>query len=271
MSASKTYIVCWDEVFDNTVQIEAELAAGGFSYLIINKSRFLKQDNNWIKAKDTRYYGHFLTALEDFVDKKEHSVFVFHAGDCRWPAMSSYTKKLEDIFKNNLHVGVVAPDQTNDPFTGEGSFIEESALISELAVSTMTNGIFIAVTREIAEIIYKYMTWAINNGVDFYSMTSGWGLDYTYCGVAVYLNKCVYKDTSLTMFHPTGSGYNYKIANDEFNLIIKSFLKFWEVEGYDAKTMGRIFDLFMEKVQHKSEFQLKLEDLYLNADSKPIF
>ena len=271
MSASKTYIVSWDEVFNNTTQIEAELIAGGFSYLVINKSKFLAQNDNWTKAKDTRYYGHFLTALEDFVDKKEHSIFIFHAGDCVWKEMSEYTKKLENIFKENPSTGVVAPDQTNDPFTGPGSFIAKSELIPDLAVSTMTNGIFVALSRDIAEIIYKYMNWALGKNINFYNMTSGWGLDYTYCGVAVYLNKCVYKDTSLTMAHPTGSGYNYAIADKEFRSVVGSFLEFWDNEGHDSKTLEKIFNLFIEKVQHGTKFQLSVEDLYLNAKSKLAF
>jgi hypothetical protein len=271
MLKSKTYVVSWDEVLDNTIQIEKELVAGEFDYQIINKSRLRTESPNWIKAKDTRYYGHFFTALEDFMSSPQHSIFIFNAGDARWPEISAYTKRLEQLFNDNPNAGVISPNQTNDPFTGSGSFIAKSEIVPGLAISTMTNGIYVALTREIAEIMYRYIKRALSKNVDLYKMTSGWGLDYAYCGVAVYLNKAVYKDTSLTMIHPTGSGYNYTIADGEFRLVIKSFLEFWEAEGRNPNTLQEIFNFFINKVEKKNTFQLSVEDLYLNAKSKLTF
>ena len=271
MSESKTYVVCWDEVLDNTIQIENGLIAGEFDYQIINKSKLITDDPNWVKAKDTRYYGHFFTALEDFISSPQHSIFIFNAGDARWPEISAYTKRLEQLFSDNPSAGVISPNQTNDPFTGSGSFVASSSSIPGLDLSTLTNGIFVALSRDIAEITYEYMTWASSNQVYFYSMTSGWGLDYVYCAASTYMNKYVYKDTTVTMNHPTGSGYNYWVAENEWNLITKSFIKFWKEKGYDPVMIENLFKLYIKKVDQKDRFNLKAEELYLNAKSELSF
>lgn len=271
MSTSKTYIVSWDEVFDNTIQIEASLVSGGFSYLVINKSKLLSQDVNWVRAKNTRYYGHFFMALEDFVSNPQHSIFIFNAGDARWGEILSYTKRLEQLFSNNPNAGVISPNQTNDPFTGVGSFVANSSIAPGLDLSTLTNGIFVALTRDIAEITYKYMSWAILKNVNFYSMTSGWGLDYVYCAVSTYINKYVYKDTTVTMHHPTGSGYNYETAETEWHSITKSFVEFWKESGNNYVMIENMYKLFIQKVDQKEKFNLSAKELYLNAKSELVF
>lgn len=271
MLSSKTYVVCWDEVLDNTIEIENQLLEGGFDYQIINKSRLRIENPRWIKAKDTRYYGHFFMALEDFMSSPQHSIFIFNAGDPRWPEIASYTKRLEQIFSNNPNAGVVSPNQTNDPFTGSGSFVAHSSTIPGLDLSTLTNGIFVALSRDIAKITYEYMTWAMSNSVYFYSMTSGWGLDYVYCAASTYISKYVYKDTTVTMHHPTGSGYNYWVAENEWHLITKSFVNFWKEKGHDFVMIEDLFKLYIQKVDGKDRFNLKAEELYLNAKSELAF
>jgi hypothetical protein len=271
MLSSKTYIVSWDEVIDNTTQIETELIAGGFDYQVINKSRLLTKDARWVRAKNTRYYGHFFTALEDFISSPRHSIFIFNAGDARWPEISKYTKRLEQLFSDNPNTGVISPNQTNDPFTGIGSFVAHSSLIPGLDLSTLTNGIFVALSRDIAKVTYEYMTWAISKDVDFYSMTSGWGLDYAYCAASTYLNKYVYKDTTVTMHHPTGSGYNYWVAENEWHAITKSFVEFWQEKGYDHVMIENLFKLYIQKVDGKDGFNLEAKELYLNAESELTF
>jgi hypothetical protein len=271
LSKSKTYVVCWDEVLDNTVQIENELLSGNFSYTIINKSRLKTNNAAWTPAKNTRYYGHFLTALDDFVASQDHSIFVFNAGDGRWQKMAEYTARIESLFETIPSMGALSPNQTNDPFTGTGSFIAKSTLDPGLALSTVTNGIFIALSRELAEIVHRYMIWALKNNIDFYSMTSGWGLDYVYCAASVYLNRYVYKDTTILMQHPTGSGYNYEVANSESEAITKAFAVFWEQEGKDGDMIRRIFDMFLAKVHKKNTYHLTPKELFVNAKSELIF
>ena len=265
MSASITYVACWDEVFDNTVHIENELIKADCDYLIINKSKLITYSQRWQTAKNTRYYGHFFDALDHFVNKTNNSIFIFNAGDSRWPDISGYTKRIEHLLRLDPLIGVLSPDQTNDPFTGSGSHIKDSTVHPGLYLCTLTNGIFVAMQREIAEITYDYMTWASKNGVDFYSMTSGWGLDYVYSATSYMLDKKVYKDATVKMFHPDGSGYNYDIAAKESKIVMESFIQYWANKRSGSHKVRQLFSIFMRKVHEKDSYTILLKEVYLNG------
>lgn len=261
MSASKTYIVCWDEVFENTLSIEKALVRAELEYLVINKSSMQTLLPNWTKAKDTRYYGHFYTALEDFI-KTENSIFIFNAGDSVWGDIGAYTNRIESIMSEDSHVGVISPDQTNDPFTGAGSYLFASSKHEGLVLSTLTNGILVALSRDVAELMHRYMQSA---SVDFYAMTSGWGLDYAYCAASYYLGKKVYKDTSVLMKHPTGSGYDYGVAAKEAYAVMDSFVEYCPKEKIDGQKIRSLFEVFMTKVHQKDQYAPTLKDVFVNG------
>ncbi len=265
MSASITYVACWDEVFDNTIHIENELVKINRDYLIINKSSFKSDSDKWQTAKNTRYYGHFFDALDHFVNKTQNSIFIFNAGDSRWPDISGYTERIEYLFELDPIIGVLSPDQTNDPFTGSGSHIQDSNVHPGLYLCTVTNGIFLALSREVAEITYDYMKWASENGVDFYAMTSGWGLDYVYAAVSYMLDKKVYKDSSVKMQHPDGSGYNYGIAEKESNIVTESFVRYWSIDRPGGHKVRNLFSAFMRKVNQKDSYTINLKEVYQNG------
>jgi hypothetical protein len=265
VSASITYVACWDEVFDNTIHIENELIKATCDYLIINKSSFRSDSPQWKQANDTRYYGHFFDALKHFVEESKNSIFIFNAGDSRWPDISGYTKRIEDLLESDKSIGVLSPDQTNDPFTGSGSHIQDSKKHPGLYLCTLTNGIFVSMQREIAELTYDYMKWAQGNGVDFYKMTSGWGLDYIYSAASYMLDKKVYKDSTVKMFHPDGSGYNYDVAAKESNIVMESFIQYWANHRSSSHKVRSLFSVFMRKVHEKENYAILLKEVYLNG------
>lgn len=265
MESSVTYVVCWDDVFDNTAYIEDQLTEGGFDYRIINKSSYLTESPNWIKANDTRYYGHFLDAITHFIEKTDKKIFIFNAGDSRWPDIKGYTERLEGLFSKDPLIGVISPDQTNDPFTGSGSHIKDSTQHPGLYLATLTNGIFVAIKRDIAQIMYEYMKWAGSHGVSFYTMTSGWGLDYLYAAATYMFDKKVYKDSKVKMNHPDGSGYNYDIAAKESDIVMKSFIDFWAETRPDSHKVRALFSVFMRKVHEKDSYKVLLKEVYLNG------
>lgn len=265
MSSSITYIACWDEVFDNTIHIENELKKVDCDYLVINKSSFRSDSPNWKTASNTRYYGHFFDALTHFIHDVDNSIFIFNAGDSRWPDISGYTKRIESILESDPIAGVLSPDQTNDPFTGDGSYIRDSVKHPGLYLCTLTNGIFVALQRDIAQITYDYMSWAIKNGIDFYAMTSGWGLDYIYAAASYMLDKKVYKDRTVKMHHPDGSGYNYDIAAKESKIVMESFIQYWETHKTESHKVKDLFSVFMKKVHKRNSYSVLLKEVYLNG------
>lgn len=265
MGTSASYIVSWDRVFDNTIHIEDELIKGGFDYLVINKSSLNSDSPKWQLANDTRYYGHFLDALTHFVEKTDKEIFIFNSGDSRWQDMAGYTARIESIMESDSWIGVLSPDQTNDPFTGAGAFIQDSSVHPGLYLCTLTNGILVAIRRDVAELTLQYMEWALDNGIDFYYMTSGWGLDYVYCAISYLLDKKVYKDGTVMMSHPDGSGYNYTVATVEANSVMDSFVEFWSTKHSGSDKIKELFSVFMRKVHEKDNYKVLLKEVYLNG------
>jgi hypothetical protein len=257
---SKSYVILWDEVFDNGTHIEAELQFGGFDYLVINRSSVTVPFPNWIRGREGRYYSHFFTALEDFV-KTDADIFILNAGDSRWQDIAGYTARIMGFFKKDPDIGIFAPTQTNDPFSGHGSFLAHSTKHPGLDLSAHTNGIFTAMTRDIAEFMLEYY---YASGIDFDTMTSGWGLDSAYCALAIYKNKKIYRDAAVTMFHPTGSHYDYARATDEAFLVMRTFKEFCATKGLDSDVIQQIYDMSIQKVHRRESYNLTIEELYLN-------
>ena len=262
---SKTYIVCWDGALDNCKDINAQLEPSGIDHVFYNVSSYDYESPNWIRSEDIRYYGHFYNSLNDFLstDKK---VFIFNAGDVGFDSYVTYTKKIEDLFLSDPDVYVFAPSFDNDDFSESGSFIQESSIHPGLYLATHTNGIMIALRREMVELMHNFYLWCNKSEtVDFKKMYSGWGLDTVYNSLAIYMNKKIYRD-HLAMHHPLGSSYNGDSANKEMANVREESLKFAESAGFDHNLLSKIQNIITEKVISRG--QLSIRDVYLNIESE---
>jgi len=76
MKTSKTYIVTWDELLYNGLDVDSQLSAAGIDYLVYDVTTSPTKRPNWVIAEKVRYYGHFYNSLEDFAKtpKKERTV-----------------------------------------------------------------------------------------------------------------------------------------------------------------------------------------------------
>jgi hypothetical protein len=259
--SSKTYIICWDGCIDNCLDIESQLSKTDLDYLVFNVSSKEVDSPNWLRSEDVRYYRHFHNSLIDFA-KTEHSVFISNAGDPEHGHYDTYTKYIEALFELDENVGLFAPSFDYDSFSGSGSFIRYSYKYQNMYLSTMTNGIYLAMSRDIALFMLEYMNWLVEvDGTDLSTMFSGWGLDLAYNSYTIYIGKNIYRD-KLQMHHPTGSSYPHNSANKEMLLILNKFNEFCTLKGLDVNRLARIQDLTLKKVQNGDRFNLKYEELY---------
>lgn len=265
MTSSKTYIVAWDEAIDNCLDISEQLTNGDIPHKFYNVSSIENQTPNWDRAEDIRYYGHFFNAVKDFLST-DHDVFIFNAGDMKYDNYSVYTRRIEKMFEDNYNLALFAPDCTNDVFVGKPSTIEPSKKYPELYLSTNTNGIYVAMSRDMAGYVSMFQDWSIETGeIDFTKMRSGWGLDIAYCALAIFLNKIIYRDSSVTMFHPTSQSYSQNQGLEEFYLTINSFSKFaMDVLMIRPERLKYIIDLTLEKVRQQHSTVLSKEIMYTN-------
>lgn len=264
--SSKTYIVAWDEVKQNVVSTSYQLLKGNLDFLVFDVTSIPTPYKNWVIANKVRYYGHFYNSLVDF-SYTDHSVFIFNAGDPVYNSFAKYTNRVEELFSADPDLWVLAPDFTRDEFKRDSSKILQSKHDSDLWLSTQTNGIWVALRREIAMKMLDFMDWMITTDrLDFTKMVSGWGLDYVYCSWSIYEGKKVYRDWSVTIEHPEGS--SYQTSGLDIENIFKYFDEYCMIQDINSKKIKSILETIKSKATFKGFLDLKISDVYINKELK---
>jgi hypothetical protein len=267
---SKTYVICWDGSLDNCLEIDKQLLSSDLDYLVYNVSSEKTERKNWINAPDIRYYGHFHNALKDFCNTN-YPVFIFNAGDPFYEDLIGYTKKIETIMNNDKDIYALAPNIENDIFSGSGSFVCESEIYRGFNLSTQTNGIYFAFSRELAIFIKDYLDWGVEKGqLEFPKMHSGWGVDIVSCALAFYKNKKVYRDSNITMSHPNTTSTNQWEAPKEMHTVLDTFKDFCTEKGLDSSKIQAIYDLIFKKVKDRINYIPLVKDVYVNLEGELI-
>lgn len=266
MGTSKTYLIAWDESLTNSLNIEQQLSGSGLDYLFYNVSSRDIELPNWVRAEDIRYFGHFYNALKDFIDSS-HSVFIFNAGDIEYDDYVRYTKETESIFNNDKTIGLLAPRFTRDSFDENGSYLFASKKYPGLFLSTMTNGIWVAMSREVALMTLVYYNWAVLKGViRFPEMRSGWGLDIVYSIITILANKKIYRDNITMFYHPEGSSYDPGVASQEMTAVVEGFYDFAPSLGFKRDKVVSVHNVILKKVQQREHYRPSIDEVYLNLD-----
>ena len=266
--SSKTYAICWDGSINNCLNIDDQLFASDLDYLIYNVAKEEVNRKNWVRAENVRYYGHVHNALKDF-EQTDYEIFVFNAGDPVYSDWVGYTKRLENLMATDPDIYAIAPNMVNDLFSNEGSFIAKSGKHKNLDLCTHTNGIHFALSRELALFLKKYMDWAVDaKKLLIPEMTSGWGIDTIFCATAIYRNKKIYRDVSLTAFHPKNSSTDDRVGNLELSIVLNSFRDFCEIEDMDSAVIKSIYDIAYKKARERSNYLVNIKNLYLNLEGE---
>lgn len=266
--SSKTYVICWDGSIQNCLDIDNQLSTSDLDYLIYNVAGQEVNKNNWVRAENVRYYGHVHNALKDF-EQTNYDIFIFNAGDPVYSDWVGYTKRLEALMSVDPDIYAVAPNMINDLFSNEGSFIAKSGVHRSLELCTHTNGIHFALSRELALFLKKYMDWAVESKkLLIPEMTSGWGIDTIFCSIAVYKNKKIYRDVSVTMFHPNTSSTVDEVGNREVIAVLDSFEEFCKLNNIDADVIKIIYEIAYRKARERNNYKIDIKNLYMNLEGE---
>lgn len=266
MKSSKTYIISWDEEFENSMDIERQLSVSGLDYLFFNVSSYEVDSPNWRRTEDIRYYGHFYNALKDFYSTK-HEVFIFHSGDVVYEDLKGYTEKVESYFSQDNTIGLFAPGFTRDAFDSDGSKLFESKKFLGLNLATMTNGMWVALSRELVEKTLLYYDWAVAKKIiRIPEMVSGWGLDIVYASIAMLSNLKIYRDAEVAFYHPPGSSYDGGRAAKDMQQVTNGFYDFAPSLGFKKQDAIAMHELILKKVQQRENYQPTLQEAYPNLN-----
>jgi hypothetical protein len=261
--SSKTYCVVWDEMLNNGLNVDHQLASAGLDYLFYDVTTNPTPRENWVIAEKVRYFGHFYNALVDF-SKTEHDVFIFNAGDVFSPDQAQFTKKTEFVFSRDSNIWMFAPFIVGDDSGGEVTKIAKSQMYEGFILTCFINGIWFALHRELALFMLKFYEWSLADGFfNFTDFISGWGLDMIYAAWTLYNNKKIYRDNMTMMQTPQSSSYNKDKAREEYKILLYKSKQFVKSIGYDDNLYTEILNRMHVKV-HQSGPSVSIETMYPN-------
>lgn len=267
MFSSKTYVVAWDELMHNSLDIDSQLGASELEYLVFDVSTEPVVRPNWIIAEKVRYFGHFYNSLVDF-SKTDHEIFIFNAGDASCTDHAGFTNRVEQMMSKDDSIWMMASNMINDGGTGVVTMIQMSRKYPNHSLAIHLNGIWVALKRELALFILDYYEWLLKRGLmDFSKMISGHCLDTVYAAWTLYNNKKIYRDWSFTMTTGTTTSHNGATSVSDCSSIKGNFLKYVHELGYEAQVVSDIYMAIDEKTYHYTNQAYPIEKAYPNLEN----
>lgn len=262
---SKTYLVSWPEVEKNVIFTCMQLDLAGLDRMVFNVGE-PNEMFGWVNAEKVRYYGHFYNALADFV-RSDAEVFIFNAGDPMYDVHDQFTLKVERLFRSDPDLWVLAPSFPDGTIFQEWRMHLADSKLHQgdgLVLASMTDGIWSALRREVAAVLYEAMTWMLEKNIlDFKTMHSGWGLDYCYCAYTMSQGRKVYRDMSVEMLHKPGSSYGGN-SMGELNRLLAGFKAYLVKHGReeDSERVWWLFGLIADKLKKGKGYRPSLTEIF---------
>ena len=262
MFTSKTYIVAWDELKYNALDVDAQLTAAGLDFVVFDVCSTPNIRPNWVTAEKVRYYGHFYNSLVDF-SKTEHDVFIFNAGDAFSNNHPEFVARIEKMMEQDEDVWMMAPRMTHDGGDGFMTLIQMSKKYEDMGLAIHINGIYVSLRRELALFLLEYYEWLLSRKyMDFSRMISGHCLDTVYASWTIYNNKKIYRDWVFTMETGRDTSYSTRTAAAECSTVKIKFLEYVGRLGGDTSAIQKIYDAIWTKEVHFSKTTFPIMDAY---------
>ena len=203
------FIFAWPGYFEAAEIVEAELRERGENTTVI-ASGSEGGPERWIKLSDDAYFGsQFVQALRRF----EGDVLVHIQADAVIPDFDRFLSRLRSGFDSS-NAGVWAPNVDYSFYKTE--FVQAPNPSERLASQTLDDSVIRVLNTDCT-------CWAIHAAVvEELKMfvqgdwNLGWGWDSLASTVSYSMGYAVLRDTSITIGHPRGTGYNSKEAAQEF-------------------------------------------------------
>lgn len=271
MKTSKTYIVIWDHVLKNGINIDNQLSKAGIEYLVWDLNPVPQPRTNWVRAEKVRYYGHFYNSLVDFATT-EHDIFIFNAGDAYSDNHVDFIRIVESYMSADPDIWIMAPRMLYDGSEGVVTLIQMSDIYENMALSSHINGIYVALDRKLALDILSYYEWLLKEGyMDFSTMITGHCLDKVCAAWAIYNNKKVYRKWDFFMRTEATTSYKTDTAAFECANIKDRFAEYLNIVGGDVDILQRIYEAIDDKDRNYRFEPYPLTNIYVNIKDQEEF
>lgn len=250
-----TYIVNWNEVYDNVLEIESTFIKNNIPHKIINSGP--RVQDRWMNVGDIRFYRQLYTAVKDFDRSYEYMFWL--AGDVSYDSWDQFIKRADGVV-SGYNTWAYAPHLTHEPWHEGSSRITSLDSDKELLLSIQTDGIAVVLHRDIVNMLEKYFDY-LSSKTDITELTSGWGMDMIWSSYAIYNNKLILRDKRCILNHPAGSSYNHDKASKELKIILDMFYDFCDENNIDSKEIREIHSKIYGRMQH-NESCMNIEAFY---------
>lgn len=260
-----TYLVAWDEVHFNSVEIEEQFKLSGQPITVINSGN-MKRDH-WDNVGDIRYYRQFYHALKSFDPAYDYMAFL--CGDVSSDRWSNVIDRANYVLKKYNNTGLYAPHLTHEPWSEGASKIAEAE--DQLNISIQTDGIFVFIRKDIVQTMLDYFDF-LNKEIKLSEMKSGWGLDMIWSSIAIINGLSILRDKMHVPNHPAGSSYDHSRATEEMNIMLSNFYKFIEQSGLDQELYKKMHGKIYGRMSHQENCK-SVTDFYTHfnlINRKPI-
>ena len=165
-----TYLVNWDAVLNNVLEIENLFINNNIPYKIINSSSINK--DHWLNVGDVRYYRQLYKAVQDFDRSYEYMFWL--AGDVSYHNWMSFLDKA-NLSISTYNVYAYAPHLTSEPWHEGSSKIVNLDFDKNTIISIQTDGIAVILHRDVVDMLEKYFDF-LSSKTDITQLTSGEGI-----------------------------------------------------------------------------------------------
>jgi hypothetical protein len=266
LATSKTYLVAWDELLYNSIEVDRQLTEANLDFLVFDVTSEPVAKPNWKVAEKVRYYGHFYNALLDFKET-DHLMFVFNAGDAFTTQHAEMTNKFTEMMAEDSSIWVLGPDlmwRKDDP---KVSLLRMSNKYENVGLAVHIDGTIVMLRRELALHILKFYDWMLSKNImNFETMHSGHALDVVYCTLAMLSGKKIYKDLNFLVTTRIGSSYTTNGLKEGMK-VVDAFADYMFLKGVDPRDVRFLYSIFQKSLLSEPLTEMPLELIYKNLES----
>ena len=250
-----TYVVNWNEVYNNVLEIEKSFKENNIPHKVINSGSMRIDD--WMNVGDIRFYRQLREAVNDFDESYDYMFWL--AGDVSYGSWKEFIDRANSV-ATAYNVWAYAPHLTHEPWHENSSKITPLSSDKEVLLSIQTDGIAVLLHKEVILMLRKYFDYLAEHE-DITQLTSGWGMDMIWCAFSIYNNKLVLRDKKHILSHPAGSSYDHSKASAELKVILDTFYKFCDSEGLDSDKMKDLHFKIYGRMQQDPNY-MTIESFY---------
>lgn len=249
----KTYIVTWKNVSDRIDSLISQID----NHVVINSDA--EPRDSWVNLGMVWYYNQFKYAVNDFVSGSDE-IFCWITGDISYHQFNKVYEKAYSVMSREKDIAIYAPNFTHEAWGMDSCKIRNRDSFTYYACQT--DGVMLFMKRDFVEILSEYMNF-LSTKSDLNSMKSGWGLDYVWSTLAIYMEKDIVRDTEFIVTHPQGSSYDHGAATTEMEIVRETFFDYAHSKKMNMADIQLIWNKISGRMAHDPNC-MKYENFYRN-------